>query len=191
MDTTARPILTAAEAILPHVLDIRRRIHRQPESGSATCRRRRASSSTSSTRLGSNQRLGGTTTSVVAVIDGARPGPTVLLRADMDALPLHEDTGLDFASEVDGAMHACGHDTHVAMLLGAARLLVERRESLAGRVLLMFQPGEEGIARRAVHDRRGPARGRPHGAGDGRARRRDPHRDALPDRRRSPAARAR
>ncbi len=62
----------------------------------------------------------------------------------MDALPLQEDTGLDFASEVPGAMHACGHDTHVAMLLGAARLLLERRDDLAGRVLLMFQPGEEG-----------------------------------------------
>ena len=62
----------------------------------------------------------------------------------MDALPLLEGTGLDFASEIDGAMHACGHDTHVAMLLGAARLLVERRDELAGNVLLMFQPGEEG-----------------------------------------------
>jgi hippurate hydrolase len=62
----------------------------------------------------------------------------------MDALPLHEDTGLPFASTVDGAMHACGHDTHVAMLLGATGLLVERRADLAGRVLLTFQPGEEG-----------------------------------------------
>jgi hippurate hydrolase len=63
----------------------------------------------------------------------------------MDALPLHEDTGLDFASEVDGAMHACGHDTHVAMLLGAARILHERRADLPGHVILMFQPGEEGL----------------------------------------------
>jgi amidohydrolase len=64
----------------------------------------------------------------------------------MDALPLHEDTGLEFTSEVDGAMHACGHDTHVAMLVGAARLLVERVDELPGPVLLMFQPGEEGFA---------------------------------------------
>ena len=94
--------------------------------------------------IGLEPRPGGTTTSVVAVIDGARPGPTILLRGDMDGLPLREDTGLAFASENQGAMHACGHDTHVAMLLGAARLLAERREALAGRVLLMFQPGEEG-----------------------------------------------
>jgi amidohydrolase len=82
---------------------------------------------------------------VVAVLRGARPGPTYLLRGDMDALPVHEDTGLPFASEVPGAMHACGHDTHVAMLLGAARLLAERRDELAGQVVLMVQPGEEGF----------------------------------------------
>jgi hippurate hydrolase len=68
----------------------------------------------------------------------------VLLRGDMDALPLVEDTGLAFSSGVHGAMHACGHDTHVAMLAGAAKALCERRERLAGTVMFMFQPGEEG-----------------------------------------------
>jgi amidohydrolase len=87
---------------------------------------------------------GAALSSVVAVLDGARPGPTVLLRGDMDALPLTERTGLAFASEEDAAMHACGHDTHVAMLASAARLLCARREALAGRVVFMFQPGEEG-----------------------------------------------
>ena len=90
----------------------------------------------------------------------------MLLRGDMDALPLQEDTGLPFASQIDGAMHACGHDTHVAMLASAARLLAGRREQLAGRVLLMFQPGEEGFhgARVMIDegllDRHGPG-GRP------------------------------
>jgi amidohydrolase len=87
----------------------------------------------------------GSTTSVIGVMEGARPGPTVLLRADMDALPVTEESGVPFSSELPGSMHACGHDTHVAMLASAARLLAERREQLAGRVLLMFQPGEEGF----------------------------------------------
>ncbi len=85
-----------------------------------------------------------TTSGIAALLDGGRPGPTVLLRGDMDALPLHEDTGEEFTSKVDGAMHACGHDTHTAMLVGAAKLLSERRADLPGRVLFMFQPGEEG-----------------------------------------------
>jgi len=82
--------------------------------------------------------------SVTAVLHGAGPGPVVLLRGDMDALPLTERTDLDFASTVDGAMHACGHDLHTAMLVGAARLLCARRDELAGDVVFMFQPGEEG-----------------------------------------------
>jgi hippurate hydrolase len=137
------PLLAAAEAILPDVVDVRRRLHRHPEIGlqlPAT----QALVSEELRALGLEPRPGAGISSVVAVVEGARPGPTILLRGDMDGLPLHEDTGLAFASEVPGAMHACGHDTHVAMLLGAARLLVERRDALAGRVLLMFQPGEEG-----------------------------------------------
>ncbi len=133
----------AAEAILPEVIETRRRIHRRPEIGLAVPETQAVVAEVlRGLRL--EPRLGGATTSVTAVIEGGRPGRTTLLRADMDGLPLHEDTGLDFASEIDGAMHACGHDTHVAMLLGAARLLVERRDELDGNVLLMFQPGEEG-----------------------------------------------
>jgi len=94
--------------------------------------------------LGLEVSTGTVTTSVIAVLQGDRPGPTTLLRADMDALPMPEDTGLDFASGVDGTMHACGHDAHVAMLVGAAHLLTARRAELAGRVVMMFQPGEEG-----------------------------------------------
>jgi amidohydrolase len=85
-----------------------------------------------------------TTSGIVALLEGSRPGPTMLLRGDMDALPMPEDTGLEFASRVDGCMHACGHDTHTAMLSSAAHLLSSRRDEIAGRVLFMFQPGEEG-----------------------------------------------
>ncbi|AXG83074.1 amidohydrolase [Streptomyces paludis] len=81
--------------------------------------------------------------SVTAVLHGARPGPVVLLRADMDALPVRETTGLPFAADAD-RMHACGHDLHTAALVGAARLLAGHRGSMAGSVVLMFQPGEEG-----------------------------------------------
>jgi hippurate hydrolase len=84
------------------------------------------------------------TSGIAAMLTGGKPGPTMLLRGDMDALPMPEDTGLDFSSKVDNAMHACGHDTHTAMLVGAARLLSARAADLPGRVLLMFQPGEEG-----------------------------------------------
>ena len=83
-------------------------------------------------------------TGVLGIIRGGRPGKTVLLRADMDALPLTEETGLPFASKVPGVMHACGHDGHTAILLGAARLLHELRDRLAGTVKLCFQPAEEG-----------------------------------------------
>ncbi len=81
---------------------------------------------------------------VVALIHGHKPGRTVALRADMDALPIQEQTGLPFASQNAGVMHACGHDAHTAMLLGAAKVLVQMRESFPGAVKLIFQPAEEG-----------------------------------------------
>jgi amidohydrolase len=142
--TLSSSLLDEARRELPGIIAIRRQIHAEPEIGLNLPR-------TSATIVGELEALGlpagqgRTTTSVVSVIEGGRPGPTILLRADMDALPLQEDTGLSFASAVPGVMHACGHDTHVAMLLGAARLLVERRSDLPGRVLVMFQPGEEGF----------------------------------------------
>jgi len=94
--------------------------------------------------------LGKDTTSVTAVLRGgatyaSAEKPVVLLRADMDGLPVQETTGVDYTSRVDGAMHACGHDLHTSMLAGAATLLAERRDTLAGDVVLMFQPGEEGF----------------------------------------------
>jgi amidohydrolase len=82
--------------------------------------------------------------SVTAVLRGGRPGPAVLLRGDMDALPVQEESGLGYASELPGVMHACGHDIHTAGLVGAAHLLAARRDELDGDVVFMFQPGEEG-----------------------------------------------
>ncbi len=147
------PLRDDAEAVLPEILEIRRRLHRHPEIGlelPAT----QALVAAELERLGLQPVLGRRVGSVTATLEGSLPGPTVLLRADMDGLPLHEDTGLEFGSEVEGAMHACGHDTHIAMLLGATRVLLSRHEDLAGRVLLMFQPGEEGYhgARHMIED---------------------------------------
>jgi amidohydrolase len=137
-------LLAAASADLSAIVAVRRRLHAHPEIGLQLPATQTVVVE-ELVKLGLEPVLGQSVSSVTAVIDGARPGPTVLLRADMDALPLQEDTGLAFTSEVPGVMHACGHDTHVAMLLGAARLLVARRDRLAGHVLLMFQPGEEGF----------------------------------------------
>jgi hippurate hydrolase len=140
-------LLASARSMLPELLPIRRAIHRRPELGLdlPETQRRIADALRA---LGLQPVLGKGLSSVTATIGPARPGRTVVLRADMDALPLTEETGLEFASEIDGRMHACGHDTHVTMLLGAARLLVERfradPSSLPGPVRLMFQPGEEG-----------------------------------------------
>ncbi len=139
----AGDLLAEAEAMLPEIVEIRRRLRRIPEVGLALPRTQ-AAVLEALAELGLEGRPGRGLGSVTATIEGERPGPTILLRADMDALPLTEETELDFASETPGQMHACGHDTHVAMLLGGARLLLRRREALAGRVLLMFQPGEEG-----------------------------------------------
>jgi amidohydrolase len=137
-------LLAAAGSLLDDAVEVRRRLHRRPELG-LELPETQAVVLEALDGLPLTTTVGASTSSVTAVLEGDRPGPTILLRADMDALPLQEDTGLDFASEVDGAMHACGHDAHTAMLLAAARLLSERRGDLAGRVLFMFQPGEEGF----------------------------------------------
>jgi len=94
--------------------------------------------------------LGEGLSSVTAVLRGRRGGETVLLRGDMDALPITEETGLEFTSRSTGRMHACGHDLHTAMLVGAVHLLVERRDELDGDVVFMFQPGEEGYGGAAL-----------------------------------------
>lgn len=133
---------TAARALLPELVELRRTLHRDPELGLHVPRtQRRVLDALEGLPL--EITLGQRTTSVVAVLRGAHPGPTVLLRGDMDALPLVEATGLEFAA-TNGAMHACGHDLHTTGLVGAARLLSAVREELHGAVIFMFQPGEEG-----------------------------------------------
>ncbi len=136
-------LLDQARALAVEVIELRRRLHRCPEVG-LELPETQAVLLESLAPLGLAIHAGRGLRSVVARLDGARSGPTVLLRADMDALPFAEATGLPFASERPEAAHLCGHDAHMAMLVGAARLLAGRREQLAGSVLFVFQPGEEG-----------------------------------------------
>ena len=135
----------AAQHLFPDLVDLRRLLHQFPERGNHLPETRRIVL----------EALEGlpleivaheTTSGIVAVLEGDHPGPVTLLRADMDALPVTEETSLEFSSRHDGFMHACGHDLHTAMLVGTARLLASMRSDLAGRVLFMFQPGEEGFA---------------------------------------------
>ena len=133
-----------ARDLLDETVALRRTLHQWPELGNdLPVTRENVLAALDGLPLGIT--LHETTSGIAALLDGGKPGPTVLLRGDMDALPMPEDTGLDFQSKVDGAMHACGHDTHTAMLVGAAKLLSARRADLPGRVLFMFQPGEEGF----------------------------------------------
>ncbi|NBO33800.1 MAG: amidohydrolase [Actinobacteria bacterium] len=146
----ARDVHGIATAITEHVeelqsgaIALRRKLHEWPETGNVLPRTRETVLE-SLADLPLDITLHETTSGIGALLTGGKPGPTVMLRGDMDALPMPEDTGLDFASRVDNVMHACGHDTHTSMLATAARLLSERRADLPGRVLFMFQPGEEG-----------------------------------------------
>jgi amidohydrolase len=141
MDPAA--LLGEAEALLPDAVELRRAIHREPELGLDLPRtQQRIVDALDGLPL--DIAFGERCSSVIATLQGDHDGDTVLLRGDMDALPLRENTGLGYASSIDGAMHACGHDGHVAMLVAAARMLCDRKSSIAGTVRFMFQPGEEG-----------------------------------------------
>ncbi|MDE2572978.1 MAG: amidohydrolase [bacterium] len=136
-------VISISSEVLDEVVATRRDLHAHPELAFEEVRtagvveRRLAA-------LGYEVRTGIAKTGVVGILRSGRPGRTVLLRADMDALPIEETNSLPFRSTVAGKMHACGHDTHVAILLGAARVLMERRAELAGTLVLCFQPAEEG-----------------------------------------------
>ncbi|MFJ2523963.1 amidohydrolase [Pseudomonas sp. Irchel s3f19] len=143
----------AALKVEDEVVRIRRQIHQHPELGNQEFQTAQLVAK-QLRELGIEVRTGIARTGVVGVLKGGKPGPVMGLRADMDALPVQEQTGLPFASNTvaqyqgksSPVMHACGHDAHTAMLLGAARLLAEHREQVAGTVVFIFQPAEEGGA---------------------------------------------
>ena len=131
-----------SKSVLDEVLELRRHFHRHPEMS--------FSEHETSRQLGERLRQLGlelkpcpTETGVVALLDTGKPGKTVMLRADIDALPIHEESGVDFASRADGRMHACGHDAHMAIMVGVARTLVDRIWDIRGRYVFVFQPAEE------------------------------------------------
>ncbi|MFY0403165.1 M20 metallopeptidase family protein [Pantoea dispersa] len=138
----ARDISARSESMQAHLIAIRRDIHAHPELGFDTVRTA-AIVEQELLRLGLTPQTGVGRTGVIVDITGAQPGRTVLLRADMDALPIHEQTGLPFSSIWPGKMHACGHDIHTATLLGVAAILADLRSQLHGTVRLIFQPAEE------------------------------------------------
>ncbi len=148
MSLSPTVLLEDAHALVGDIADLRHRLHREPELG-LHLPRTQEKILAALDGLPYEITLGKDTTSVTAVLRGGvaqddGDTPVVLLRGDMDALPVQETTGVPYSSVLDGVMHACGHDLHTAMLAGAATLLAERRAELPGDVVLMFQPGEEG-----------------------------------------------
>jgi amidohydrolase len=142
--TISSTLRTDVEEITPEIVELRHRLHRRPEIG-LQLPETQATLLDALDGLGLELSVGKNVTSVTGVLRGGRStGRAVLLRADMDGLPVQERTGVPFTSEIDGAMHACGHDLHMAMLVAGARLLSQQREALEGDVVFMFQPGEEG-----------------------------------------------
>lgn len=143
----------AVASVNQHVIELRHTIHQNPELGNMEVKTAELVAQQLKA-LGLEVRTHIGKTGVVGVLKGGKPGPVVALRADMDALPVKEMTGLPFASTATGVrrgktvpvMHACGHDTHTAMLLGAAKVLAEHRDEVAGTVVFLFQPAEEGAA---------------------------------------------
>ena len=139
---TPAALLDSAKRIQPDLVDLRRRIHEDPELGLDNPRTRSKILSDLED-LDLEIQLHEKSSGLVAILRGDRPGRRILLRGDTDALPMPEDTGLPFRSKSPDRMHACGHDAHTAMLVGAARILADHRSTLSGEVVFMFQPGEE------------------------------------------------
>jgi amidohydrolase len=146
-----RQINTSAEKIMPKVVEWRRFIHQHPELSNREVKTAKYVENHLRS-LGMEVRTGIAKTGVVGILKGGQPGPTIGLRADMDALPVTERVNIPFASkekaeyngQTVGVMHACGHDTHVAMLMGAAEILSQMKDKIKGTVVFIFQPAEEG-----------------------------------------------
>lgn len=138
-------ILSRAKNIFPYTRDLRRDFHRHPELGFQEHRTAERIIKELSTLEGLQIQKGIGRTGIVGTLAGGKPGRVILLRFDMDALPVVENTGVEYSSQNEGIMHACGHDGHMAIGLSTARLLYESRENLAGTIKFVFQPAEEGL----------------------------------------------
>ncbi len=139
-----RRIAAIAERLTPQLVELRKQLHQHPELAFEEHETAKAVG-TFLNGLGIPFKAGVGKTGIVALLEGSAPGRTIGIRADMDALPIHEESGKPWASQVSGKMHACGHDGHTAMLLGAARYLAETRR-FSGKAVFIFQPAEEGGA---------------------------------------------
>ena len=144
MDNRTNHILDEADSLYEYTRNFRREFHRHPELGFEEIWSSRQIESELK-KLDIDVKSGVGKTGITGLIDGNHPGPVILLRFDMDALPVQEENEVDYASEIPGKMHACGHDGHMAIGLTTARILANHREELHGRVKLMFQPAEEGL----------------------------------------------
>src|SRR5438552_11807218 len=131
-----------SKTVLDDVVDLRRYFHKHPEVSFSEHETTRYLKERLR-ELGLDLETCPTETGAVALLDTGKPGKTVMLRADIDALPIHEESGVDFASGADGRMHACGHDAHMGIMVGVARTLVDRIWDVSGRFLFVFQPAEE------------------------------------------------
>jgi amidohydrolase len=135
-------LIDAAKKIEPFLIEFRRDLHQHPElSFQESETARKVAEQLVELGLDVKTKVGGY--GIVADLQGKHQGPTIALRADMDALPIKEDTGLPYASKLEGVMHACGHDAHTTILLGAARILVEHKDMISGKIRFIFQSAEE------------------------------------------------
>src|SRR6266581_1637656 len=131
-----------SKSVLDDVVDLRRYFHQHPEVSFSEHETSRYLKDRLH-ELGLDLETCPTETGAVAVLDTGHPGKTVMLRADIDALPIHEESAVDFHSQIDGRMHACGHDAHMAIMIGVARTLIEGIRDVGGKYLFVFQPAEE------------------------------------------------